>query len=63
MEFRVKQSPRLLNCFHAQLSMKYQLLIEIKIPTNKEVSCFQSLSCCIYEQDKFHAQLSMKKVL
>ena len=29
----------------AQLSTKYQLLIKTKIPTNKEVSCFKSLSC------------------
>ena len=27
---------------------KIQLLIKIKIPTNKEVSCFKSLRCCIY---------------
>ena len=58
-----------------QLSMKFQLGIKSKITTNKEVSCFKSLRCCIYhankclnanncwhfniyEQDKFHAQLS-----
>ena len=47
-----------------------------KITTNKEIACLKSprLRCCIYhankccyfnisEQDKFHAQLSMKKVL
>ena len=46
---------------------KFQLLIKTKILTNKEVSCFKSLKCCIYhafwhfniyEQDKTSAQLS-----
>ena len=27
--------------------MKFQLLIDIEIPTNKEVSCFKSLRCYI----------------
>ena len=31
-----------------QLSTKFQLLIKIKLLTNKEVSCFKSLRCCIY---------------
>ena len=30
-----------------QLSTKFQLLIETKMPTNKEVSCFKSLSVLI----------------
>ena len=55
------------NSFHAQLSMKFQLLIKTVIPTNKGVSCFKPLRCIyhakcwhfnIYEQDKFCAQLS-----
>ena len=29
-----------------------QLLIKTKIPTNKEVSCFESLICCIYHSNK-----------
>ena len=54
-----------------QLSAKFQLLIQTKIPTNVDVSCFESLRCCIYhankytnanfniyEQDKVLAQLS-----
>ena len=41
-------APRLLTFFYAQLSTKLQLLINTKIPTNKEVSCFKSLRCCIY---------------
>ena len=52
------------------LATRFQLIIKTKIPTNKEVSCFKSLKCCItinanncwhfniYEQDKFRAQLS-----
>ena len=35
-----------------QLSTKFQLLITTKIPTNKEVSCFKSLRCCIYHANK-----------
>ena len=35
-----------------QLSPKFQLLIKTKIPTNKEVSCFKSLKCCIYHANK-----------
>ena len=47
------------------MSMKFQLLIKTKIPTNEEVSCFKSLRCCfillinvkmpinIYELDNF----------
>ena len=42
--------------------MKFQLLIKTKIPTNEEVfmNCWHFN---IDEQDKFHAQLSMEKVL
>ena len=35
-----------------QLSTNFQLLIKTKIPTNKEVSCFKSLRCCIYNANK-----------
>ena len=35
-----------------QLSTKFQLLIKTKIPTNKEVSCFKLLRCCIYHANK-----------
>ena len=35
-----------------QLSSKFQLLIKTKIPTNKEVSCFKSLRCCIKHANK-----------
>ena len=35
-----------------QLSTKFQLLINSKIPTNKEVCCFKSLRCCIYHANK-----------
>ena len=38
---------KLFSC-STQLSMKFQLLIKTKILTNKEVSCFKSLRCCIY---------------
>ena len=31
-----------------QMSTKFQLLIKTKIPTNKEVTSFKSLRCCIY---------------
>ena len=36
----------------SQLSTKFQLLIKTRIPTNKEISCFKSLRCCIYHADK-----------
>ena len=58
---------KLFSC-STQLSTKFQLHRKTKILTNKEVSCFKSLRCCIYhancwhfniyEQDKFRAQLS-----
>ena len=40
----------LLSCL-TKLSMKFQLLIKIKMlkRKKKEFSCFQSLRCCIYE--------------
>ena len=38
--------------FSTQLSTKFQLLIKNKIPTNKGVSGFKSLRCCIYHANK-----------
>ena len=38
--------------FYTELSMKFQLLIKTKIPTNKEVSSFKSLRCCINHAQK-----------
>ena len=35
-----------------QLSMKFQLLIKTKIPTDKEVSCFKSLRCSYNHANK-----------
>ena len=35
--------------FSTQLSMKFQLLIKTKIPTNEEVSCIKSLRYGIYQ--------------
>ena len=31
-----------------QLSIKFQLLIKAKMLNDKDVSCFQTLRCCIY---------------
>ena len=42
---------KLFSC-STQLSTKFQLLIQAKIPTNKEVYCFKSLRCCIYHANK-----------
>ena len=42
---------KLVSC-STQLSTKFQLLIKIKIPTNKEISCLKSLRRCIYHADK-----------
>ena len=44
---------KLFSC-STQLSKKFQLLINTKIPTNQEVSCFtgRSLRCCIYNANK-----------
>ena len=53
------QAPRLFffSC-STQLSKKFQLLIKAKILTNKEVSCFKSLRCCIY-----HANVKMPTIV
>ena len=46
--------PEVMNTFSwsTQLSMKIQLLIKTKIPTNEEAFCFKSLRCCIYHANK-----------
>ena len=51
----IVQAPRLRS---TQLSMKFQLLIKTKIPSNKEVSCFESFRCCIY-----HAYVKMPTIV
>ena len=35
------------------LSMKFQLLLKIKIPTNKKMTCVKSLRCCIYQANRY----------
>ena len=44
------QRPKVIKLFSCstQLSMKFQLLIKTKIPTNKEVSSFKSVSQMLY---------------
>ena len=37
--------------FHAQLSMKFQLLIKTE---NEDFSCFQTLRCGIYHANCWH---------
>ena len=49
--FSGPQVIKLFSC-STQLSTKFQLLINTKIPTNKEVSCLRSLWCCIYHANK-----------
>ena len=51
---RGQPGPEVIKLFSCstQLSTKFQLLIKTKILTNKEVSCFKSLICCIYHADK-----------
>ena len=50
----VSTGPEVIKLFSCttQLSTKFQLLINIRIPTNKKVSCFKSLRCCIYHANK-----------
>ena len=35
-----------------QLSMKFQLLMKLKVVKNKDFSCFRTLSYCIYQANK-----------
>ena len=46
----MKPGPEVIKLFSGstQLSTKLQVLINTKILTNEEVSCFKSLRCCIY---------------
>ena len=50
----IRPGPEALKLFSCttQLSTKFQLLTKTKIPTNKEVSCFKPLRCCIYHANK-----------
>ena len=50
----MRSGPEIIKLFSCstQLSMKFQRLIKTKILTNKEVSCFRSLRCCIYPANK-----------
>ena len=50
----VEPGPEVIKLFSCstQLSMKFQLLIKSKIPTNEDVSCFKSLRCCISHANK-----------
>ena len=50
----INPGPEVINLFSrsTQLSTKFQLLVETKIPIYEEVSCFKSLRCCIYHADK-----------
>ena len=53
-----KFGPEVIKLFSCstQLSMKFQLLLNTKISTNKEVSCFKSLRC-IYHANKCWDQM------
>ena len=42
---------KLFSCSN-QLSMKFQLLIKTEMLKNKDISCFQTLICCIYPTNK-----------
>ena len=50
----VRSGPKVIKLFSCstQLITNFQLLKNTKIPTNKEVSCFKSLNCCIYHANK-----------
>ena len=49
---RTRPEVRKLFSCSIQMSTKFQLLIKTKIQTNKEVSCFKYLRCCIYHANK-----------
>ena len=53
-EFYLEAWPQVIKLFSysAQLRVKFQLVIKTKIPSNKEVSSFKSLRCCIYHAYK-----------
>ena len=48
MEISEGTGPEVKKLFFRSTEHKFQLLIEAKILTNKGVSCFKSLRCCIY---------------
>ena len=48
MKFRQPGPEVIIFSCSTQLSTKFQLLIDTKISTNKEVSCFKFLRGCIY---------------
>ena len=55
IEYNITQiRPEVIKLFtcSTQLSTKFQPLIKAKVLTNKEVSCFKSLRCCIYHANK-----------
>ena len=49
-----KSGPEVIKLFpcSTQLSMKFQLLIKTKLPTNDEVYCLRPLRFCIYHANK-----------
>ena len=47
-----RPGPEVINFFHAQLSMKFQLLVELKMLKNTDFSSFQTLRCCLYHAYK-----------
>ena len=54
----VRSGPEVIKLFSCstQLSTKFELLIKSKIPTNKQVSCFKSLKCCVYHANNVKMQ-------
>ena len=46
-----------------QLSMKFQVLLKTKILKNKDCSCFQALSCCIYHAINCYAMINSWSVV
>ena len=48
----IQSGPKVIKLFHAELSVKFQLLIKSKIMKNEEVSCFKSLRHCVHHACK-----------
>ena len=44
--------PEIIKICHAQLRMKFQLLIKGKMVNNKNFACLNTLRCCIYPANK-----------
>ena len=60
--FKLSPGPefiKLVSC-STQMSTKFQLLIKNKLPTNKEVSWFKYLICCIYSKTCLKRSLKME---